>query len=447
MSSIIPPVPLQRTWNLYTTNITNNQSIGNVNIFTENTQSFSTNGDICILGSTPKFCFDSGNKSAPTLNTRSDGSRLILEANISSSSLDTCFGLSNNGLWLSCTNFEIYTNNSVSKLVTFNSDNFTIDSSIGTSLVTDSFTFSFNCKGDSYFEKNILCNTGTGVPSITGNRSLGTKIMLKTQENIGVYENAIGYDTSKGVWLSSSDKVNIYSQDFNIIEFSKDVNIILLNNSHSTLSFTESDCSIVSRGDVGISNGNSLFFDLTDSDPVSNVNNNGVGIVLAPNCLLGINSSGTYISTSSVITLYNVDTEVMTVSNNVSILDIDGVDLIDINPSHGDILGTRIFNSVTFPLSFISITGLSFSYSRTRYFECMLLVEVNTTSTTFRSIYNISGLYDGTVYDLKYTESYDISNIFVLDFQDDGNGNIQFKASTLIPDFIDLNLYYKTNCL
>jgi len=444
MSSLIPPRTLQRTYSQYTSNISNTQKILNLNSFDIFSQSFSTNGDICLLDTTsPRIVFNNATQNLPTLTTRSNGTRLIFNANISASTFDTAFGLSSTGIWLTCKNFDIYTNENNSPIAKFGNNSFDIFRQLTTVNLADNFVFSFSNNGDSYFLKNILCHQNESDPTSSGARGIGTKIVLQKQTSSSVYEHALGFSTTNGLWLSSSDKLSVYSIDSRVFSFSKTFNSSLVTNSHTNHTFNSQNCGFTSFGDIGLLNQKSIYFNLLPLNPVLNTNNNGTAIVMSLNCTLGINSTGTYITSSDKTSIYSNGTKVSEIGTITKVLDTKGVNFVEINPSKDDILGAKTFTSNSLPVSsFSDISGLLFDSSTTDYFECIIFFKVTLTNSSVLScVYNLIGLYDGSVYQLKEIENFDSNRSFSIYFNDN-SGQIQYMSDS-IPDFDEIEVKYR----
>lgn len=121
---VVKDVYFGNTLNLIATNI-----IRNSNTISGIQGNLNTNGDICLYGSTQSIYFANTGFGIPSFTTRSTGTKIVLNPNISSSSVDSALGITGTSLWYSVPNssysHQFY--NGTTLISSINSTGLTID--------------------------------------------------------------------------------------------------------------------------------------------------------------------------------------------------------------------------------------------------------------------------------------------------------------------------------
>lgn len=439
-----PTVPLvvNNTNSIPTTN--NAPSISNT--------SFSTRGDSLLNG----IIFTKpSSTNAPTLTNRSVGTLQVFGTpSISSTILDNAVGVSSNALWYSASQkISFYSDSKTSPTCIIGNTRITA-SNVTTNGGLDGTldNFSMHSLGDVLFNSNVIFSNITADPNVSV-RSIGTRFVFSQRltTSSSNYENAMGIGTPD-MWLTSENNFSIYCGTAIQTRFTPTTTINFSNTKVSSLVFNPSVTTSVSQymsGDLGMNANTIIFVSPTPTVPLSATRTNGTSFVLTDKNTLGLQANGFYLTTENSFDVFKDSgssiKKVSSIGVVSQILDVGGNSLVNINPSIGDILGSKSVTLTSIPTTATSVTGMNFNPANTAFFSLYINVIVTlTTNAIINAVYRIDGAIIGsdTVYTLQSENYFDQLNQLNLtwDCASGGQMNVQ---STNITDFSNMKILFR----
>lgn len=421
----------------YKTTFHRTSFVGNTgNLLDNAAQEFKS--DVAFTGGSVFFS-ESLVKATPNINSRSLGTRMVLNPSITPSTCDSALGVSGNGLWLSSPGaVEFFHNTTKTARVASNGFFIELSNSLAANSTLLDSTF-FNA-GDMQLAKYLhFTETAEAVPTGALPRSTGVRM---TFERLSTgYERSIGVGPSGEMWLSATTSLGFYADTGKKVTVNDrgllvDATSTVVGNALGA----SSNVALMVNGDVGIFQ-KSLFFNapLTGSLNASNVRTIGQCLNFHTGYHQGLLASGMYfqIPSGKAFEFYNEQTLQVSINNGLlSVINSGNTGTVGINPQNNDVISQRVFTTSSNMTSTTSITGLLFD-ATCRYAKIHLIVEVTKTGspTKLCATYNMQYL-DNDVDKLisQGDETFDTPNELMTTFSVDVNGQVYIQLGA-IADF------------